>query len=246
MGAIAKINFVNMSKVAIIIPVYNHAQALYRTLEAFRHQSFTESEIVIIDDASSDNPKNIVNQFSDLPIRYISWSKNRGAPAARNEGARMTTAPYLLFLDADARLFPQAIEQMVNALDTHQHIDFVYGNHYWGNKTFLGRPFDRDVLRQRNYIHTSSMLRRSAFPGFDESLKRFQDWDLWLTMSHRGSLGMWIQEFLFTIEPRKTGGMSHWLPSFMYRIPWDRIGWMPQEIQKYKTAELVIRKKHLL
>lgn len=246
MDSAEKISIVSMPKVAIIIPVYNHAQALYRTLKALREQSFKDTEIVVINDASLDAPENVVNQFSDLHIHYISWSQNRGAPAARNEGARNTTAPYLLFLDADASLFPQAIEQMAYALDTHAEIDFVYGNHYWGRKTFFGRPFDTNFLKKQNYIHTSSMLRRSVFPGFDESLKRFQDWDLWLTIMKKGSRGLWIQKFLFTVEPRKVGGMSHWLPSFLYRIPWERIGWMPREIKKYKDAERIIRKKHIL
>ena len=235
-----------MSQVAIVIPVYDHADALGRTLEALRQQTFKDIEIVIVDDASHDRPDKVVKRFTDLPIRFITWSENRGAPAARNEGARLTSAPYLVFLDADASLTPGAVARMATALGSRADVDFVYSDFYWGSKAFRGRTFDPAALRQGNYIHTSSMLRRSAFPGFDESIKRFQDWDLWLTMTEKGSKGLWIDEFLFTIEPRKTGGISEWMPKFMYKLPWNLIGWMPDGIKKYRSAEQVIRTKHKL
>ena len=78
--------------------------------------------------------------------------------------------------------------------------------------------------------------------GWDESLKKFQDWDLWLTMLEQNHKGKWISEVLFTAQ---TGGtMSNWLPSFIYKIPWDKIGWKPKTVKKYEEAKEIIRKKH--
>jgi glycosyltransferase involved in cell wall biosynthesis len=234
----------NVPRVSVVIPCHDHAQALERTLAALRAQTFKDIEMVVVDDGSHDRPDEVAKRYTDLPLRLVTWRENRGAPAARNEGARLTSAPYLLFLDADATLVPEALEKMLTALDAHPEVDFVYSSFHWGDKLFRGKPFDVEALRRTNYIHTSSLLRRSAFPGFDERLKRFQDWDLWLTMTEKGSVGIWVEEPLFTVEPRKMGGMSHWLPAFMYKIPWEMVGWMPEAVRTYKDAEHGIRVKH--
>jgi len=95
------------------------------------------------------------------------------------------------------------------------------------------------------YITTTSLIRAKDFPGFDESLKKFQDWDLWLTMLEQGKIGVWIPEVLFSAKPRKAG-ISTWLPSFIHKIPWPIFGWMPREVENYQKAKRVIEEKHNL
>lgn len=232
--------------IAVVIPCYNHASVLRRTLNALQEQTHQPKEVIIIDDASEDEPEAIVKEFQlNFHLGFTRLRHNHGAPFARNEGARLTTSKYLLFLDADAELVPEALALFQKALIQHPEVDIVYSNFFWGSKLFRGQLFDLHALQKRNFIHTSSLLRRSAFLGFDESLKKFQDWDLWLTMAERGSRGLWIDQALFRVEPRRTG-MSHWLPAFTHRLPWPILGWMPTEIRKYREAEAVIRKKHRL
>ncbi len=232
------------SEIAIVIPCYNHASLLRRTLESLVCQTLQPKEVVVIDDGSQDNPKAVIDEFIQrLPLRYVRFEQNRGAPAARNEGARLTTSPLLLFLDADAELIPQALSLMAEALQLHPEASFAYGSFLWGKKMFRGKPFSVEDLRQVNYIHTSSLLRREAFPGFDETLKKFQDWDVWLTLAKRGRLGVWIDRVLFRIEP-EGGTMSRWLPKIVHKIPWPMFGYMPREIRKYRVGEAIIRKKH--
>jgi len=199
-----------------------------------------------VDDCSGDNPKAVVEKFIDrLNISYHRLSTKQGAPAARNKGADLTTAPYMIFLDADAELEPQALDVLRRTLTEHPEAAFAYSNFYWGNKLFHGRPWDAEALRKLNWIHTSSLMRREAFPRFDESLKKFQDWDLWLTMAEQGKSGIWVDDALFCVTERKKG-ISRWLPSFMHRLPWPILGWMPHEIKRYRDAEAIIRKKHPL
>ena len=230
--------------ISVVIPCFNHADTLGRTLEALAQQTVLPHEVVVVDDASQDNPEPIVRSYERrLPISYLRDLHNHGAPHARNEGSRLMSGEYLLFLDADAELVPDALERYQNELDTHSEIDFVYADFFWGRKRFRGMSFDTGALKKQNYIHTSSLLRRAVFPGFDESLKKFQDWDLWLTMSERGSKGVWIDRPLFRVTPRMQG-MSHSLPAFMHRMPWPIFGYTPKEIQKYRDAEAIIRKKH--
>ena len=236
-------------QIAVIIPCYNHADVLRRTLDALAAQTLLPSEVVVVEDGSAAPSKHVVEAFQlarpTFPIQYVAFETNRGAPAARNEGARRTTSPFLIFLDADADLVPDALESFMSALQAHPEASFAYSNYFHGVRPMPAREFEVKELRRLNFIHTSSLIRRSDFPGFDESIKKFQDWDLWLTMAEQGRYGVWVDQFLYRIEPRKSGGISFWMPSFMYmRIPWPIFGWMPEEVRKYRTAERIIRQKH--
>jgi glycosyltransferase involved in cell wall biosynthesis len=230
--------------IAVVIPCYNHSNVLRRTLEALTLQTFPAKEVLVIDDGSTDNPEMIVKDFlGRLPLRLIRFEANKGAPAARNEGARNTTSTFLLFLDADAVLVPNALKMMAKELEGDPKAAFVYSDFLWGSKRFRGQKFSLAALNHRNFIHTSSLIRRSAFPGFDESLRKFQDWDLWLTVAERGGYGIWIDQDLYRIEPRAQG-MSRWMPRIAYRIPWQKLGFQPKEIGRYREAEAIVRKKH--
>ncbi|MFA5936186.1 MAG: glycosyltransferase family A protein [Patescibacteria group bacterium] len=230
--------------IAVVIPCYNHANILRRTLEALCRETVKPVEVVVVDDASQDDPGSIVREFEEmLPIRFVRLDSHGGAPKARNEGAGRTTAPLLLFLDADAQLVPEALEEMRNLLEKHPEASFAYSNFLWGAKRFRGRIFDREALRQQNYIHTSSLLRRADFPGFDETLTKFQDWDLWLTMAENGKIGVWIDRDLYRIQPREQG-MSKWMPKIAYMIPWQKLGFQPKEVGRYREAEAIVKKKH--
>lgn len=127
----------------------------------------------------------------------------RGAPWARNRGVAMCPTDWIVFSDDDIMWEPRAFEYLRNAIDDE---DFSYGSYGKGEGLYCIRPFSVKALRKNNYISTMSMVRRSAFPGFDESLTRLQDWDLWLTMVERGSVGVHCGELIFrTVE---NGGIS--------------------------------------
>lgn len=220
-------------KISVIIPAYNHEKELEACLASLQKQTLRNFETIIVDDGS------------ELPIKNadIRFEHNSGAPKARNAGFDRSKGEYIIFLDADAELVPDALEVMVSALEKHPEAAFVYPSFFWGMKRFPSRPFDPEALKQENYIHTSALIRRKDFPRFDESIKKFQDWDLFLTMSEQGKTGYFIDRPLYTIAPRKTG-MSQWMPAFMYELPWQRLGWSPKSVRKFEEARAVIRAKH--
>ena len=167
--------------------------------------------------------------------------ENKGAPAARNAGWKISRGEYLFFCDADVVLEPVALTIMLAALKINPDASYVYSSFYWGKKLFNNYPFGTDKLRQMPYIHTMSLIRREHFPksGWDETLKRFQDWDLWLSMLEQGHKGAWIDKVLFYV---KLGGtISSWLPSFAYKL----LPFLPA-VKKYKKAMEIIKKKHNL
>lgn len=229
-----------MPRVHIIIPVWNHTDALARCLAALDRQTYGDVDVVVVDDGSDGECPIPHTQRSMCSIRQ----PHAGAPAARNRGARETHAEFLLFCDADVELQPPALARMVEALDAHPEASYAYSAFRYGWTTFRSFPFDAERLRRMPYIHTTALIRRAHFPGFDESLTRFQDWDLWLTMLKKGYTGVFIPEVLFTVH--SGGTMSRWFPSFLLRVPWERCGWVPARIRAYREAEATIRRKHRL
>ncbi len=150
---------------------------------------------------------------------------------------------------------PDMLAKTLSALEAHPNAAFAYSSFRFGWKKFPSYPFSAERLRTLNYITTTSLIRREDFPRFDEQLRRFQDWDLWLTITSKGREGAFVNEELFRIEnPLHRHNLvslfgqapSQWRPSIFYRLPWKRIGWEPASIKKYQAAKEIIQKKHHL
>ncbi len=235
-----------MSHISIIIPSFQHAATIGACLESLLSQTLPPKEIIVIDDGSSDKTREVVTAFSH-PVRY-QFQTNQGAPTARNNGAARATGDFLLFCDADIVASPVLLERLHQKLVDEPEASFSYSAFQWGSKLFRTHSFDPSLLRKRNFIHTSSLIRREAFPGFDPQLKRFQDWDLWLTMLEQGKRGVPVNENLFRV--RKVKGrknISAWLPAFIYRVPWPWFGWKPKALREYEKArDIIVAKHHLL
>lgn len=230
--------------ISVIIPSWNHGDNLLACLMSLEGQTHRSFEVIVVDDGSTDGSAERVRQFrASYLLRLVELETNMGAAVARNRGFRYANGEYVIFLDADANPRPHMLERMFSELQKHQEADFVYSAFRFGWKLFKGRPWSAEELRKRPYIHTSSLMRKRAFPGFDETLKKFQDWDLWLTMAERGSRGIWIPEELFSLSVRR-GGMSKWLPSIVHKLPWHHFGFMPRELRNYRKWEKVVKEKH--
>lgn len=229
--------------VSIIIPAYQSARTITATLESVKKQTWNNKEIIVVDDGSTDDLNDKLRPF--IPDITVIKQNNFGAPTARNNGFDRSRGDYILFLDADTALEPLALEKMVAALITHPAADFVYSDFYFGWKKFHLFEYSSLRLHQQNFIHTTSLIRRSKFSRFDPNLTKFQDWDLWLTMDEQGKRGIWIPEVLFRVAARQSNiGISTWLPSLVYRLPFIGRGHGNATIAKYRRAESVIRKKH--
>jgi glycosyltransferase involved in cell wall biosynthesis len=181
--------------VGVVITTCNHAHFLGEALESVRAQTRGADAIVVVDDGSDDNPEEVVARFSG--VRCIR-QHNRGLAAARNAGLTALSTRYAMFLDADDRLEPRAIEAGLACFARASDSGFVYGGHLYidrdGNKT--GERFEPPGespylhLLRRNYIgmHGTVMYRRDlleAIGGFDERLRRCEDYDVYLRMARQ-------------------------------------------------------------
>lgn len=227
--------------ISIIIPVYNQASKLAKCLDSINKQTIKNFEIIIVNDGSSDDIKPVIDKYQalfGLQLSYVTQN-NQGAPAARNRGAQDAKGEYLLFCDADIVMTPDTLDIMQKTLQQNPQASYAYCSFRWGRKLFKLFPFDADRLRKMPYIITTSLIRREHFPGFDISIKKFQDWDLWLTMLEQGHTGVWIDKVLFKVF---TGGVySSWLPGFAYKF----FPFLPV-VKKYNNAMAIIKAKHHL
>ena len=197
--------------VSIVIPHYECIELLPKCLASLSRQTYNSIQVVVIDDGS-ENSKDVGDlvlsyRFLLPGIEFVSIGENKGASHARNIGAQRAHGEYLFFADADCEFYSRTLEKMVSALLDNPSVGFAYGGFRWGGVVTKPREFDAEVLRHRNYITTMSLMRKDLFTGFDESLKRHQDWDLWLTMSKAGVSGMCVGGVLFE-TPRRVGSIS--------------------------------------
>lgn len=180
--------------VSVIIPVYNRAHLLPRTIESVLKQKLTDFEVLIIDDCSRDDPASVVSNFKDSRLRYLRQPENRGVAAARNRGLQEACAPFVAFLDDDDEWFPEKLAMQVDLF--HRSPPDV-GLIYTGVETVLcdgsrtlQEPVARgDLYREllvRNILHgagSSIMMRRNVVAKvgfFDGRLPAIEDYDYWL------------------------------------------------------------------
>jgi glycosyltransferase involved in cell wall biosynthesis len=181
--------------VGVVITTYNHAHFLKEALESVAGQTRPPDAVVVVDDGSADNPGDIVRHFDG--VRLIR-QENRGLAAARNAGLHALDTSHVLFLDADDRLEPRAVEAGLACFARTPESGFVYGGHRFidsdGNHT--GQRFEPPgrspylQLLRRNFIgmHATVMYSRdrlTAIGGFDERLRRCEDYDVYLRMARQ-------------------------------------------------------------
>jgi glycosyltransferase involved in cell wall biosynthesis len=239
---------VGMPCISIVIPVYNHAEALYSALLSISKQTIKDIEVIVVDDGSETHVDcGKQNADFDFPIQMIR-QENKGAPAARNRGLQEAAGEYVIFWDADVTAQTDMLETMACKLDQHASVSFVYADFEIGlslpgiYKRMTAQSFDARALKKNNFIHTTSLIRRKDAALWDESLERFQDWDYWLTLTEKGRQGMWIDECLFTVKAG--GSMSVWLPSFAYKKPWRWLPWIRARVSAYECAQKIVKRKH--
>ena len=180
--------------VAIVIPTYNHSHFLADALASVERQTVPAAEIIVVDDGSTDHPEHVVAQFPG--VRFIRQD-NQGLAAARNTGLRAASSDKVIFLDADDLLAPDAIESGLACFSNHLDAGFVYGAHRMVNAE--GMPISKVKFEEIGRDAFASFLKGNcigmhatvlydrqrlvACGGFNETLRRCEDYDLYLRLS---------------------------------------------------------------
>ncbi|MFC7156807.1 glycosyltransferase family 2 protein [Halomarina halobia] len=207
-----------MPIVSVIIPVYNDADVLGRAIESVLAQTLEDFEMIVVDDASSDEPESVLSKYTDYRIRYLVHEQNLGGSAARNTGIKAASGDYIAFLDADDEWFPNKLAKQIQVLADQSNefvgicCDFEHNRGYLiaeavdqfltksdrgGEERHLG---ERILARQIALGGASSiLLTRDAamsIDGFDESFQRHQDWEFMIRLSKFGRI-CYLNEELF-------------------------------------------------
>ena len=204
--------------VSIIVPVYKEKR-LEETLLSIRAQSRKPQEVIIVVDGETEP---FETHFRVIRIEHA------GASTARNVGFTASSEPYVLFLDSDTLLYPNYLEKMLEAIDGYEfsYCDFLQS----GIRSSIhhAQPFDAEKLKDQNYIDTISLIDRTCLSDtpFDPSLGRFQDWDLWLTLSAQGFCGAYVPEVL----------MSKWFDAQGLSAAQDSAYWEQMVRQKHHLS----------
>lgn len=191
-------------RVSIIIPCFNGASYLGQAIGSVLDQSFQDWELIVVDDGSTDGSRAVAAAFSDSRIRYT-YQPNRGLAAARNAGLSLTGGELVTFLDADDLFLPDKLARQVGELSAAPEIGLVAGGHLEIDETGkvlnqvrswqLGHTLSlSDWLFGCAFAVHSVMVRRSwlrAVGSFDATLRRLEDWDLWLRLALAGCPMTW-------------------------------------------------------
>lgn len=180
--------------ISVVIPCYNHARYLEEAIASVRAQSYRPIELVVVDDGSEDDTPAVAAAYPD--VRYLR-QENRGLAAARNAGLRASRGEYLVFLDADDRLLPHALQAGMACLSANPESAFASGAYrYMGEDGSPRRemplpPIDADAYAaflRGNHIgmHAAVIFRRAALEaigGYDTTLRACEDYDVYLRVA---------------------------------------------------------------
>lgn len=187
-------------KVSVIISTFNRADKLKRAIESVVAQTVHDWECIVVDDCSGDNTQEVVNSFKDERIFYHRLKENSGSDThPKNVGIMASEGEYLAYLDDDNEFHPYHLEVLLKAFEKNPKLDLVYCDMWIYDEDkpesagFQAIHFDYDAqfLLNRNYIDTSEVMHKRdlafAVGGFDETLPKFIDWNMWVRMAKWGA-----------------------------------------------------------
>jgi len=184
--------------ISVVISTYNRAKTfLPKAIKSVLDQTFEDFELIVVDDASTDNTSQVVANFKDSRIKYFKIPHFGCDTRPKNIGAKRSNGKYIAYLDDDNAFRPDHLQALFNCLEKNPEIDVCYGDRWvrfegGEQKDQIGVWSDWDAVRlmQQNYIDTSDVLiRREVLfdvGGWDEGLRKFVDWNLWVRIAKKG------------------------------------------------------------
>jgi glycosyltransferase involved in cell wall biosynthesis len=193
-----------LPRVSVIMPVLDAGRDLEQAIRSVAAQTFTDHELVIVDDGSRDPATlAILETAARAPGVTVHRTPNHGPAAARNLAIERARGSYILPLDADDWLAPEFLARTVPVLDGDPRVGVVHtwvglaGGHYG---TWRTGPFELPALLARCTIHVTSLFRREVWTqagGYDlRFVEASEDWDLWISAAAHGWRGACVPEVL--------------------------------------------------
>ena len=180
-----------MARVSVVIPTYNREKFLRDAIDSVLRQTFTDFEIIVVDDGSTDNTREIIKEYKDPRVKYM-YQENSGVSIARNNGINSSESEYIALLDSDDMYLENMLDKSVRTLDEHPEVGFTYGQtnlmrEGYGIYRTRKSPFHQDSaivgsVEQVRELLFHSPITTSTFVGrrhYIEETGEFHT-DLWL------------------------------------------------------------------
>jgi glycosyltransferase involved in cell wall biosynthesis len=219
-----------MPTVSVIIPTFNRAKKIVRAISSVLSQTFTDFEIIVVDDGSTDGTEDVVAGFAHR-ISYIVHPSNLGVSAARNTGIRKSNAQFIAFLDSDDYWLPEKLAVQMDFFKANTQALACQTEEIWIRKGCRVNPKKKHLKPSGNIFEPSLklclvspsavMLKRSVLEEvgmFDEDLPACEDYDLWLRIACRYPVYLIQQQLVI-----KEGGRPDQLSSLHMGIDRFRI-----------------------
>ncbi len=236
-----------MARVSVIIPTYNRAGFLSFAIGSVLGQTFQDFEIIIVDDASTDNTEEVVGRFCDQRIRYYCRDLKGNTSTGRNRGIREAQSSYIAFLDDDDEWLPEKLEKQIALLDqSPPSVGGIYTGYIRilrsnGESLGITLPTKKgdlsSTLLSSNVLAGASglLLRKECLLDvglFDEDLPSFQDYDLWIRISKKFTFD-YVDEVLYRY---------HIHDNKIWNDPMVLSRGLDKMIHKHCTRDLAVRK----
>lgn len=203
--------------VSVVIPTYNHAHLLREAIDSVRRQTFTEWEMIVVNNYSEDDTEAVVASFSDPRIRLVNFRNNGVIAASRNRGIALARGDYVAFLDSDDKWYPEKLERCMTVLAKGN--DLVCHSEAWVKdgaafKIVNYGPLEaasyETLLFGRNCLSTSAIvvrrvcLDRVGCFSEDSAFIAVEDYELWLKLARAGCRFAFVDVILGEYHLHKT------------------------------------------
>ena len=179
----------SLRRVSIIMPVYNTKEEHLRSaIESVLNQTFKDFELIIVDDASTNNAVDIIKFYQDERIKLLCLEKNSGQAIAANEAWKISQGEYIARLDSDDIALPSRLKKQVSFLDENSDIALVgsFIEYFDGSSRVISYPTESDeikiaMLRENVIAQPSVMFRKKDFKAmrYDDEYRNSEDYELW-------------------------------------------------------------------
>ncbi len=189
-----------MPTISVVIPAYNAERTILETIASVQQQTFSDFELIVINDGSIDRTLELLNSVEDSRLNIFSYS-NGGLPTARNRGISRASGEFIAFLDADDLWTPDKLELQVEALQQHPDAGVAYSwTSFMEEKEgslsfkpcepvfFQGNVYANLLVGDFIYNGSNTLIRKQAIEStgeFEPTLKSCEDWDYWLRLAAR-------------------------------------------------------------
>lgn len=193
-----------MELVSIVIPLYNKTHYIRRAIDSVLAQTYSNFELIVVDDGSTDGSGDVVRLYADTRIRLIT-QENAGVSAARNRGVELAAGEWVAFLDADDEWMPRFLERVIGFSLAHRSLVTIFTNitSFRENTPWLVCPFSEaqvledyfafSILNGGRGITASSVIVRKPsmedIGGFPVGIHRSEDSDTWIRLAVASEVG---------------------------------------------------------